>query len=111
MGVDYLSGVGIALLGKSPKSAGGALSSKAGFAGLARKAMILAIILLAAVLDHLTGSAACTGAATMFYIVNESLSILENAVLLGVPVPQKLKQALDVARLASDSAEEKTKDA
>lgn len=111
MGVDYLSGVGIALLGKGPKSAGGALSSKAGFAGLARKAMILAIILLAAVLDHLTGSAACTGAATMFYIVNESLSILENAVLLGVPVPQKLKQALDVARLASDSAEEKTKDA
>ena len=111
MGVDYLSGVGVALLGKSPKSAGGALSSKAGFAGLARKAMILAIILLAAVLDHLTGSAACTGAATMFYIVNESLSILENAVLLGVPVPQKLKQALDVARLASDSTEEKTKDA
>ena len=85
MALDYLSGVGVALLGKSPKSEGGALSSRAGFAGLARKAMILVIVLLAAVLDQLTGSAACTGAATMFYIVNESLSILENAVLLGVP--------------------------
>ena len=63
--------------------------------------MILVIVLLAAVLDQLTGSAACTGAATMFYIVNESLSILENAVLLGVPVPQRLRQALDVARLAA----------
>ena len=55
-------------------------------------------------------SAACTGAATMFYIVNESLSILENAVLLGVPVPQRLRQALDVARLAADNAKEKPKD-
>ena len=65
MALDYLSGVGVALLGKSPKSEGGALSSRAGFAGLARKAMILVIVLLAAVLDQLTGSAACTGAATL----------------------------------------------
>lgn len=107
MTLDYLSGVAVALLGKSHKSEGGALSSKAGFAGLARKGMILIIILLAAVLDHLTGSAACTGAATMFYSVNEALSILENAVLLGVPVPQKLKQALDVAKIASDGGPEK----
>ena len=103
MGLDYLSGVGVALLGKSPKSEGGALSSRAGFVGLMRKAMILIVILLAAVLDNLTGSAACTGAAAMFYIVNESLSILENAVLLGVPVPQKLTQALDVAKWTSNS--------
>lgn len=47
MALDYLSGVGVALLGKSPKSEGGALSSRAGFAGLARKAMILVIVLLA----------------------------------------------------------------
>ena len=106
MGLDYLSGVGVALLGKSPKSDGGALSSKASFIGLMRKAMILIVILLAAVLDNLTGSAACTGAAAMFYIVNESLSILENAVLLGVPVPQKLTQALDVAKRTSNSEKE-----
>ena len=106
MGLDYLSGVGVALLGKSPKSEGGALRSRAGFDGLMRKAMILIVILLAAVLDNLTGSAACTGAAAMFYIVNESLSILENAVLLGVPVPQKLTQALDVAKWTSNPEKE-----
>lgn len=105
-GAGLCSGVGVALLGKSPKSEGGALSSRAGFAGLMRKAMILIVILLAAVLDNLTGSAACTGAAAMFYIVNESLSILENAVLLGVPVPQKLTQALDVAKWTSNSEKE-----
>ena len=110
MVLDYFSGVGAAALGRSKKSDTGALSSKVGFIGLARKAMILVIVLLAAVLDQLTGSAACTGAATMFYIVNESLSILENAVLLGVPVPQRLRQALDVARLAADNAKEKPKD-
>ena len=103
MGLDYLSGVGVALLGKSPKSEGGALSSRAGFAGLMRKAMILIVILLAAVLDNLTGSAACTGAAAMFYIVNESLSILENAVLLGVPIPEKLRQTLDIAKKGKEA--------
>ena len=110
MVLDYFSGVGAAALGRSKKSDTGALSSKVGFIGLARKAMILGIVLLAAVLDRVMGSAACTGAVTLFYIVNESLSILENAVLLGVPVPQRLRQALDVARLAADSEKEKTKD-
>ena len=74
------------------------MSSKVGFIGLARKAMILGIVLLAAVLDRVMGSAACTGAVTLFYIVNESLSILENAVLLGVPIPEKLRQTLDIAK-------------
>ena len=90
--------VGAAVLGRSKKSDTGALSSKVGFIGLARKAMILGIVLLAAVLDRVMGSAACTGAVTLFYIVNESLSILENAVLLGVPIPEKLRQTLDIAK-------------
>lgn len=89
MVLDYFSGVGAAALGRSKKSDTGALSSKVGFIGLARKAMILGIVLLAAVLDRVMGSAACTGAVTLFYIVNESLSILENAVLLRCADPGK----------------------
>ena len=77
MTLDYLSGVGVALLGKSPKSEGGALSSRAGFAGLARKAMILVIVLLAAVLDQLTGSAACTGAAPRHAGSNEKCRLTQ----------------------------------
>ena len=98
MALDCASALVLAALGKSPKSATGALDSRAGFAGLARKAMILVLVLLAAILDRLTGSAACVGAVTLFYTVNEAISILENAVLLGVPIPRQLSQALDVAK-------------
>ena len=98
MAIDYISALVLAALGKSPKSATGALNSRAGFIGLARKAMILMLVLLAAILDQLTGSAACVGAVTLFYTVNEAISILENAVLLGVPIPRQLSQALDIAR-------------
>lgn len=98
MALDYASALVLAALGKSPKSATGALDSRAGFTGLARKAMILVLVLLAAILDRLTGSAACVGAVTLFYTVNEAISILENAVLLGVPIPRQLSQALDVAK-------------
>ena len=98
MALDYASALVLAALGKSPKSATGALDSRAGFAGLARKAMILVLVLLAAILDRPTGSAACVGAVTLFYTVNEVISILENAVLLGVPIPRQLSQALDVAK-------------
>ena len=96
MALDYLSGVGVALLGKKPEERGrraeqpggvrrsGAQGDDFGDRPSGRRAR------------SAHGSAACTGAATMFYIVNESLSILENAVLLGVPVPQRLRQALDV---------------
>ena len=69
--------------------------------------MILVLVLLAAILDQLTGSSACVGAVTLFYTVNEAISILENAVLLGVPIPRQLSQALDVAkkRQQADSSE------
>lgn len=103
MALDYLTGVSAAALGRSRKSESGALSSKTGFIGLARKAMILSVVLVAMIADRLSDSAAFTGAVTMFYSVNEALSILENAVLLGVPIPQKLRQALDVARHSADS--------
>lgn len=98
MTLDYLSGIAAALLGRSPKTPSGALSSKIGFIGLARKAMILSIVLLACVLDSIMGGTASTGAVILFYIVNESISILENAVLLGVPIPKKLTQMLDIAK-------------
>lgn len=104
--LDYVSALALAALGKSPKSDGGAISSKVGFIGLARKAMILILVLLSAILDQMTGSSACVGAVTLFYTVNEAISILENAVILGVPVPRRLSQALDVVRRRQLAGEE-----
>ena len=96
MAVDYLTGVLVALLGRSTKTAYGGLSSKVGAAGLARKGLMLCVVLVAAMVDSVigTGSAMCRDAACWFYIANEGISILENAGLAGAPYPEKLKQLL-----------------
>lgn len=105
MAVDYVSGLMVAACGRSPKTAAGGLSSRAGFVGIARKGFIMLIVLLAALLDRAAGGTQAfrTGAA-MYYIANEGLSILENAALLDVPFPAKLKGALE--ELKSDSRKE-----
>ncbi len=96
MAVDYISGLAVAACGRSPKTAAGGMSSKAGFIGLAKKGFIMLIVLLATLLDRAAGAArAFRTAATMYYIANEGLSILENAALLDVPFPAKLRAALE----------------
>lgn len=96
MAADYVSGVVVALMGKSAKTEYGGLSSKVGAAGLARKGLMLMVVLVAAMLDSVmgTGSAMCRDAACWFYIANEGISILENAGLAGAPYPARLKQLL-----------------
>lgn len=95
MGLDYGTGIILGLMGKSKKTKDGRLSARASFQGLLKKGMMLAVILLAAFLDHLTeqGNVLCR-AATGFYICNEGISLLENAALMGVPVPERVKRAL-----------------
>ena len=96
MAVDYLTGLLVAIMGKSRKTEYGGLSSKVGAAGLARKGLMLCVVLVAAMVDSVigTGSAMCRDAACWFYIANEGISILENAGLAGAPYPEKLKQLL-----------------
>ena len=96
MAADYLTGLLVALMGKSKKTEYGGLSSKVGAMGLARKGLMLCVVLVAAMMDSVmgTGSAMCRDAACWFYIANEGISILENAGLAGAPYPEKLKQLL-----------------
>lgn len=96
--IDYITGLIVAACGKSPKTAAGGVSSAVGFRGLAKKAVILLVVLLAWLLDQATGNAVFQSAAVCYYIANEGISILENAVLLGVPVPEALRNALEVMR-------------
>jgi len=100
MGADYLSGVIVAACGRSPKSDGGGVSSKAGFIGLAKKGVMLLIVLLAALLDTATGSGNTMfrTATVMYYIANEGISIIENAALLGVPFPERIRGALEALK-------------
>ena len=80
MAVDYLSGLAVAWMGKSQKTDYGGLSSKVGAAGLAKKGLMMLVVLVAALLDQAMGaeSAVCRDAVCWFYIANEGLSLLEN---------------------------------
>lgn len=108
MCIDYVSGVIVAASGRSPKSETGGLSSKAGFIGIAKKGFIMLIVLLATMLDHAIGDEAMLfqGAAACYYIANEGLSILENAVLMDMPVPGVIKRALEELRDKNDKEKE-----
>lgn len=94
MAADYLSGMLVATMGKSTKTEYGGWSSKVGFVGLAKKGLMLLVVLVAVVLDEAMGMAVCRDAACWFYIANEGLSLLENMSLAGVPFPAKIKELL-----------------
>ena len=109
MAIDYLTGVIVAACGRSPKSETGGLNSKIGFIGLAKKGFIMLMVLLAAQLDTVIGTDG-TMFRTMavgYYIANEGLSVLENAALLGVPFPEKMRKALEILRDKGDDKGEK----
>lgn len=100
MVVDYITGVLVAISGKSPKTDGGGLSSKIGFIGLAKKGFIMLIVLVATQLDRAIGNTAMIfqSATVFYYIANEGLSILENAEAIGVPFPAFIRERLETIR-------------
>lgn len=104
--LDYATGWLIAAVWhKSGKSETGALSSYAGFKGLIKKCMILALVWMAQLLDLATGSDFVRDTVCLFFIANEGLSILENTAIMGVPYPAFIKNMLDAMREAADKAE------
>ena len=90
MALDYITGLLSAWLNPNKK-----LDSRKGWRGLAKKAVIVIIIMVAHIADIVFNQGTITrDVAIMFYIANEGLSILENATNCGVPVPTKLKNNL-----------------
>jgi len=70
------------------------LSSDESFRGTAKKVLIFVIVAVAAQADRLTGSDVLRNAVAIFYCASEALSILENTVAAGLPVPEFLSDAL-----------------
>ena len=104
MALDWITG-GILLPGvfqKSSKSANGAMESRAGWKGLCRKAMTLFYVLVAVRLDMLMGTDYLRDAVCIGFIANEALSIVENAGLMGVPLPTMLKKGIDVLKVSAE---------
>lgn len=108
MVLDYVTGLIVAAFGLSPKTETGGLSSKAGFLGLVKKMAIIVIVIVATFADKAinTGSAMFQTAAVCFYIANEGLSILENVGLMGVPIPEALRKALEIFRKKGEGDED-----
>lgn len=98
---DYITGVVNAIVNKC-------LSSDKGFKGLLRKVVILLVVSIGHMIDHyiLGGGAMVRDACIFFYISNEGISILENIVGMGVPVPEKLRVILEQLKEEDDGNEE-----
>lgn len=103
MGVDYATGLIVAgVFHKSQKSKDGALESRAGWKGLCRKGVTLLVVLVACRLDMVTGSNFIRDATVIAFIANETISIVENAGLMGVPIPEVVVKAIDILKQKSD---------
>ena len=87
---DYISG--IIRAGFERK-----LSSKIGFKGILKKIMIFIIVGIANICDKnlIKNQAMIRSSIIFFYIANEGLSILENALAMDLPIPKKLKILLE----------------
>lgn len=96
MAIDYVTGLIVAAVRKSPKTETGGLSSRIGLKGLAKKCVVLLLVLVAARLDITLGTSYIRDAVCIGFIVNELLSIIENAGLLGIPMPMAIKNAVEL---------------
>ncbi|WP_295219950.1 phage holin family protein [Ruminococcus sp.] len=96
MSIDYLTGLIIAAVGKSRKSKNGHLSSFIGWKGLAKKVVSLLLVLVAVRLDIVLGTSYIRDGVCIAFMCNELISIVENAGLLGVPMPGVLTKAIDL---------------
>lgn len=108
MTLDYITGLITGAMGVSNKTEGGKLSSRAAFAGLVKKGVVLLVVLLAVLIDFAVANSAgvtfnaVTGATCLWFIASEGVSVLENAAELGVPIPAVLRKALEVLKAGSE---------
>lgn len=88
MCADYISGIMCGITNKE-------LSSEIGFKGIFKKIMILLLVGVTNLLGQATGIEGLRYIVISFYLANEGISIIENASILGLPVPQKIKDVLE----------------
>lgn len=104
MSIDYISGLIVAgVFHKSNKSDTGSLESKAGWKGLCRKCMTLIFVLVAYRLDLVIDTNYIRDAVIIAFIANETISLVENAGLMGVPLPPVIVKAIDILQKKTES--------
>lgn len=94
--LDYLSGLIKAYNTKT-------LSSRIGFRGILKKLGLLILVMVAVLVDRVTGNSGAIRTVIIYYFVaNEGLSIIENLGAAGIPIPKFLKKALKALKKEND---------
>jgi len=97
MVIDYFMGVAVAFVfHKSPKTESGGLSSFIGFKGLVKKIVMLVLVAIGYRLDVLFTIDYIRNCICFAFMANELISITENAGLMGVSIPEPIKQGIDL---------------
>lgn len=97
MAIDYITGLIVAgVFHQSKKTETGALESRAGFKGLCRKGVVLLFVLIANKLDIVLNVSYIRDAVIIGFMANELISIIENAGLMGIPLPAVINNAVDI---------------
>jgi toxin secretion/phage lysis holin len=103
MSIDYITGLIVAgVFHASKKSPSGSLESRAGWKGLCRKGVTLLIVLVATRLDMAIGTHYIRDTTVIAFVVNEAISIIENAGLMGIPIPEVIIRMIDVLKKQSE---------
>jgi len=102
--VDYIMGLTLAgLYQRSEKTDTGGLNSFVGWMGISKKITSLLFVIIGVELQKMTGIVGIREGIIIALVLNELISIIENAGLMGVPVPKPLLDVIDVLK-----AKEKT---
>jgi len=91
--LDYATGVAAAYIEKK-------LSSEVGFKGITKKIFIFVMVAVGHLVDKALGgeNSIFKDGVIFFYLANEVLSIVENAGRIGVPVPDQLRNAVEILK-------------
>ena len=96
--VDYFTGLAVAFIFKtSPKTESGGASSKIGFKGLTKKIVMISLVAVMVQVDRVLGTNSFFREAAIWgFMANELLSLIENAGLMGLKLPDGFSKAVDV---------------
>ena len=105
--IDLVTGVSVALIfHRSPKNTNGKVESKQFLKGVVKKITIITLVGVAHVLDMVLTTDFIRTAVVITFIANETISIIENAGLMGIPIPSALKNALELLTKKEDKNNE-----
>lgn len=98
MACDYFTGITISFLKRSGKTMSGAYRSDVAIYGLIRKVFMLLVVCIGYVLERLSGFEGLRNIVICSFIINEGLSIIENVGIMGVPIPDKLRECFELLK-------------